>query len=203
MPATANTKRARNSSSNRSAYLLPAPLQPLRGDADRQPRWPRQPEHPRGASGERRNGETIQREGQRPPALAIWRLQLAGAAAAAGVVAEAGIAADRQTAAGLHKEFNEGHGGRPMTRRFNPKLAKAGLPAGPIINLRRCTAEPRNAPGSGEMELTPFATQPPRPQLHPPAHLSAASGPDRPRRAPHQPLPGLDRRHGEATGLGT
>ena len=39
-------------------------------------------------------------------------------------------------------------------------------------------------------------------ELHPAAHLPAAPGPDRPWRAPHQPLPGLDGRHGVATGLG-
>ena len=40
---------------------------------------------------------------------------------------------------------------------------------------------------------------PRRGQLHPFAHLSATSGPDRPWRAPHQPLPGLDGRHAEVT----
>ena len=43
---------------------------------------------------------------------------------------------------------------------------------------------------------------PRRRQLHPVAHLPAAPGADRPWRAPHPPVPGLDRRHGEATGLG-
>ena len=39
-------------------------------------------------------------------------------------------------------------------------------------------------------------------ELHPGAHLPAAPKADRPRRAPHQPLPGLDRRHGPPAGLG-
>jgi hypothetical protein len=49
-----------------------------------------------------------------------------------------------------------------------------------------------------------MVTVPPprRGELHPGAHLPAAPGLDRPRRAPHQPLPGLDRRHDPAAGLG-
>jgi hypothetical protein len=41
-----------------------------------------------------------------------------------------------------------------------------------------------------------------RGELHPAAHLSVAPGADRPWRASHQPLPGLDRRHDPSAGLG-